>query len=185
MAITPSLLSIDEYLRTSYHPDADFVDGEIEERNLGEFEHARLQWLLAAFISRHESDWNVIGVVEQRIRVSPTRVRICDICLLDHDALRERVLSTPPRLCIEILPPEDRLPRAETVLADYRAMGVQHIWLLDPIRQAAYTFDSNGLHIVNTTRLSILDSPIHLDLAELFAAINEPPSPTHTPHFGE
>lgn len=36
MATTPTLLSIEEYLRSSYHPDADFVDGEIEERNLGE-----------------------------------------------------------------------------------------------------------------------------------------------------
>ena len=43
MATTPTLLSIDEYLRTSYHPDADYVDGEIEERNLGEYEHAKLQ----------------------------------------------------------------------------------------------------------------------------------------------
>ena len=29
MATAPPLLSIEEYLRTSYHPDADFVDGEI------------------------------------------------------------------------------------------------------------------------------------------------------------
>ncbi len=36
MATTSALLSIDHYLRTSYHPDVDFVDGEIEERNVGE-----------------------------------------------------------------------------------------------------------------------------------------------------
>ena len=48
-ATTPTLLSINEYLRTSYKPDVDFVDGELEERNLGEYEHARLQTLLAAF----------------------------------------------------------------------------------------------------------------------------------------
>jgi hypothetical protein len=31
----PALLSLEEYLRTSYHPDCDFVDGHLEERNLG------------------------------------------------------------------------------------------------------------------------------------------------------
>ena len=48
-ALTPTLLSIDEYLHTSYKPDVDFIDGAIEERNLGEFEHARLQTILASF----------------------------------------------------------------------------------------------------------------------------------------
>ena len=32
----PTLLSIDQYLNTTYRPDVDFVDGYIEERNLGE-----------------------------------------------------------------------------------------------------------------------------------------------------
>lgn len=49
MATTATLLSIEEYLHTSYSPDVDFVDGELEERNLGAFEHARLQYVLAAF----------------------------------------------------------------------------------------------------------------------------------------
>jgi hypothetical protein len=29
MASTPTLIPIEEYLRTSYHPDADYVDGEM------------------------------------------------------------------------------------------------------------------------------------------------------------
>ena len=55
MATAPTLLSIDQYLRTTYHPDADYIDGEIEERNLGEFEHARLQYLLAAYFGPKET----------------------------------------------------------------------------------------------------------------------------------
>ena len=59
MATTPTLLSIDEYLHTSCKPDVDFVDGEIEERNLGEFDHARLQFKLASFFGFREKLWNV------------------------------------------------------------------------------------------------------------------------------
>ncbi len=32
-------ISLEEYLRTSYHPDRDYVDGEVQVRNLGEFDH--------------------------------------------------------------------------------------------------------------------------------------------------
>jgi len=172
MATAPPLLSIEEYLRTSYHPDADYVDGEIEERNLGEYEHARLQFILASIFARHEREWNVRGLTEQRIYINSSRVRICDICLISRDAIRERVLRQPPLLCVEILSPEDRLSRAEIVLQDYLNIGVQNIWLLDPIRQAAHIFDATGLHIVNSTSLTVTDTPIHLNLTEAFAAID-------------
>ena len=86
-AAIPVLLSIDDYLDTSYRPDVDFVDGYIEERNLGEFDHARLQFKLAAFFDGKEKLWGIQGVTEQRIRVSPTRVRIADLALLDDAGL--------------------------------------------------------------------------------------------------
>ncbi len=172
MATATTLLSIEEYLRTSYRPDADYVDGEIEERNLGEFEHARLQYLLSVYFGSREKLWSIRGVVEQRIRVAGRRVRIADFALLRADAPRERVTLTPPLLCIEILSPEDRLPRAKEVLADYFAMGVPNIWLIDPIRRAAFTFDATGLHEADPTHLTIPNTPIHLDLTEAFAAID-------------
>lgn len=40
-------VSIEEYLNTAYHPDCDYVDGRLEERNLGQRTHARLQTLIA------------------------------------------------------------------------------------------------------------------------------------------
>src|SRR5437016_10905075 len=44
---SPWLVSISEYLSTSYDPDCDYVDGVIEERNLGENNHADLQTTIA------------------------------------------------------------------------------------------------------------------------------------------
>jgi Uma2 family endonuclease len=177
MATSTALLSIDEYLRTSFHPDADFVDGEIEERNLGEYEHARLQSLISALFVASEAAWGLESVVEQRIRVSPNRVRICDIAILHGDAPHEPVTTTPPLLCIEILSPEDRISRAELVLADYLAMGVANIWLIDPLRRCAYTYDNTGLRIADPTNLTILhtprDMPIAIDLTPAFAQLDK------------
>jgi Uma2 family endonuclease len=168
MATAPPLLSIEEYLRTSYRPDADYVDGEIEERNLGEYEHARLQYLLAAFFVTREKLWAIKGVVEQRIRINSSRVRVADFAILRADAPREKVAETPPLICIEIMSPEDRLPRAEQVLADYFAMGVANIWLIDSLRRAAFTFTANGLQKSDSLELTTQDGLIHLNIGELF-----------------
>ena len=173
MATTPALLSIDEYLRTSYHPDVDFVDGEIEERHLGEYEHAKIQSFITFLFTLKEEEWDTDAVVEQRIRVAANRVRICDVAVLRADAPHEHITTTPPLICIEILSPEDRLSRAELVLADYVAMGVPNIWLIDPLRRAAYTYDGSGLHIANPTNLSVTGSPIRLDLTEAFAKLDK------------
>lgn len=40
-------IPIAEYLQTNYRPDREYVDGELRERNVGKWEHARVQWLLA------------------------------------------------------------------------------------------------------------------------------------------
>jgi hypothetical protein len=50
-----------EYLGTSYRPDREYVDGEIRERKVGKWEHARVQWLLAAWLGAHEKEWGIIG----------------------------------------------------------------------------------------------------------------------------
>jgi Uma2 family endonuclease len=172
MATAPTLLSLEEYLRTSYHPDADYVDGEIEERNLGEYEHGKIQgWIFQIFNTR-QHEWGVDPVVEQRIRVAPNRVRICDVAVLQADTPYQPVTSTPPLLCVEVLSPEDRFSRAKSVLADYLAMGVRSIWLIDPIRRAAFTFDANGLHETDLTQLTIPNTPIRVDLSEAFAALD-------------
>jgi Uma2 family endonuclease len=172
MATASTLLSMEEYLRTSYKPDVDFVAGEIQERHLGEYEHARLQTLIAVMFATRESQWKISTVVEQRIRVSQRSVRICDLAILRADAPRERVTTTPPLICIEILSPEDRLSRAKQVLTDYLQMGVQNIWLIDPIYRSAWTFDAAGLHEADPTNLVVRDTPIRLDLTEAFAAID-------------
>jgi Uma2 family endonuclease len=171
MATSTALVSLEQYLRTSYKPDADYVDGEIVERNLGEFEHGTVQAAMAGFFWMQRRQWNVHPVTEQRIRVSPTKVRIADLAVLRGDAPREKVTATPPLICIEVLSPEDRMTRAKVVLADCWSMGVKNIWLIDPIYQSAFVFDGDGLHDADPCNLTVAGTEIVLDLTEAFAAI--------------
>jgi hypothetical protein len=44
IALKESPVTLQGYLRTSFQPDAEFVNGEVEERNLGEYDHSSVQW---------------------------------------------------------------------------------------------------------------------------------------------
>jgi Uma2 family endonuclease len=177
MATSSTLLSIDEYLNTSYHPDADYVDGEIEERNVGKYSHGKIQGLISYIFTQNKAAWGTDAIVEQRIRVSATRVRICDVAVLRAEAPYEEVTTAPPLLCIEILSPEDRISRAETVLADYFAMGVKNIWLIEPIRRDAFTYDGLALRVADPTQLTVSGTPVHVDLSEIFADLDKKMNP--------
>jgi len=172
METLPALWTIEEYLRTSFRPDADFVDGEIEERHLGEFEHATLQTAIGSYFFTRRALWNIHPVTEQRILTRKGRVRIADLAILRADAPREKVTQTPPLICIEILSPEDRISRAKVVLSDYLAMGVPNIWLIDPIYRAVFTFGADGLREADPANLVAAGTQIRLDLTEAFAAID-------------
>jgi hypothetical protein len=75
-------IPLKDYLGISYRPDREYVDGEIRERNVGKWEHARLQWLLAAWFFAHEKEWGTTGSTEQRVKVSDSRVRVPDLVVL-------------------------------------------------------------------------------------------------------
>ena len=171
-ASTPAILSLEHYLRTSFKPDCDFVDGILEERNVGEFPHSRIQYKLVSWFDRHEEEWGTLGLTEQRIQVSPTNYRVADLCLIARKAPLENITVTPPLLCVEILSPDDRMERAMLVLADYHAMGVAQSWLLDPLRRLAFTFDQHGLQEVQTDRLELPGTPIYVMLSTLFASLD-------------
>jgi hypothetical protein len=50
-------------------------------------------------------------------------------------------------------------------------MGVPNIWLIDPQKRTAYTFDADGLVESTSLHLAAKDSPAHLDVAELFSQL--------------
>ena len=70
----PVRIPVEEYLATSYRPDCDYVDGEIEERNVGEKEHSILQQALVFLFRTNRADWKVEVYPELRVQVAPAAV---------------------------------------------------------------------------------------------------------------
>src|SRR5579859_200153 len=103
-----TLVSVEEYLNTSYDPDCDYVDGRVVERNLGELDHSSLQTEIAFYFRSRRKQWRTHAFVEQRVQVSRTRFRIPDICVLVGAFPTEQIFRTPPFLAIEVLSKKDR-----------------------------------------------------------------------------
>lgn len=165
-----TLTPIEVYSNTSYEPDCDFVDGELEERNVGGADHSRIQAMLSALFFASEEKWEVLVVTEQRVRVSSTRVRIPDVTVVRSGALDEDLLTRPPLICIEILSPEDRYSRTRERAMDYRGMGVENIWLIDPTTRTGQMASSTGW--IDTMLLTVTGTPIAVDLNDLFARLD-------------
>ncbi len=138
-------MSVQEYLKADFEPDADFVDGLIEERPLGEYDHSTWQDALQAWFRAHYPEWRLRARPALRIRVSPTRYRVPDVAVTAIDQPIEQVLVTPPVAVFEVLSPEDTLRRMVVKLQDYERMGIGNIFVIDPEGPAFYRFQDGKL----------------------------------------
>ena len=57
--LTSALVSVEEYLNTSYRPDCDYVDGRVVERNLGELDHSDLQGEIVHYFRLRGRQWGI------------------------------------------------------------------------------------------------------------------------------
>jgi Uma2 family endonuclease len=168
---TAVLIPLEQYLSTSYRPDREYIDGEVVERNMGKWEHSRIQALLTIWFGNHEREWQVQTVTEWRTQVSGTRVRIPDVLLVRQGAQPD-VLSDPPLLIVEILSPDDSYSDTQKRADDYLRMGVQTIWIIDPATRTGRV--CSGRSWVEAARLEVAGSPIFVELASLFEGLGQP-----------
>jgi Uma2 family endonuclease len=166
------LVSVEEYLRTFYRPDCDYVDGVIEERNLGEAEHGVLQGELGFLFRLHRKEWGIIPIPECRLQVGPRRFRIPDVLVLRDTQKAQGIIREAPLLCIEVLSPEDRWARMSVRLDDYVALGVEHIWCFDSVSREVRRYTAKGYEHVYEPVLAIPGTPIQINIADVFSALD-------------
>jgi Uma2 family endonuclease len=127
-----TLISEEEYLHTSYDPDCGFENGTLIERNVGTESHSWLQLALGAYFFNRRKAWGITVYSEQRIKLRVRKYMIPDLCVVQGPRPKERVLTAPPILVIEILSPEDRPIRVNKTVQDWREFGVRYVWVIDP-----------------------------------------------------
>jgi len=161
-------ISVEEYLKTTYRPDCDYVDGEVRERNLGEYDHSRPQGLICAFFFNREKQWRIRVVPEQRVQVKSNRFRIPDVCVVLAESPVEAIFRHPPFICIEILSKDDTFKSVTERLDDYLAMGVPNIWVIEPHTRRGYVYNEAGFMEAKDGVLRVPGSEIEVPLVSIF-----------------
>ena len=175
MATLPSteeLWTVREYLRTSWSPDREFVDGRIEERNLGEKEHSIIQRFLTVLFAINRTAWGVEVFPELRTQTQTRRFRVPDVLVVRGGEQFERYVTQPPLIAIEILSPEDTLRAMQEKAAEYRFFGIEHIWIVNPEPRIAYCYSGTALEEVHSGELTVPGTPIRVVLSEMFAELD-------------
>ena len=145
MATTAAQISVEEYLRTTADPDCEYAAGVLEERAVGEYDHATWQTILAAFFFAREKELGILSRTELRVQTDSDHFRVPDVTLLSRAAPRERVITHPPLSVFEILSPEDSMTRTLEKLAEYERMGIGAIWVIEPKNQLYYRYRDGQL----------------------------------------
>jgi Uma2 family endonuclease len=170
-ATVPSLLSIEQYLNTTYRPDVDYVDGHIEERNLGDTDHGKLQKRLLILLSLREEEWGVEVLPATRVRVSPTRFRVPDVCVVRAGDADEPTVTLAPLLCLEVLAPGQSLSEMRERAQDFFKMGVPEVWVFDQPTHTVYVCLPDSMTGQRDGVLRLEGTPVELSLAEVFKAL--------------
>ena len=145
MAATTTPISIEEYLKTTADPDCEFVAGMLEERTVGEYDHATWQIILAAYFHLREKELGIISRPELRVQTGADSFRVPDVTLLSRNAPREQIVTHPPLAVFEILSPEDSMTRTLEKLADYERMGIGAIWVIEPKQRHYFRYRDGQL----------------------------------------
>src|SRR3954454_18603962 len=100
------MTALESYLKTSYEPEMEFVDGKVVHRCVGEAVHSFTQGLIAAELG-HRERLGFRTFLAPRVRVNDKPcIRVPDVCVM---ALPHEVapVLTSPHLVVEVLCPED------------------------------------------------------------------------------
>ena len=164
---TQTLVAPETYLRMSFEgPDREYVDGELVERGVPTYLHARIQMILGSLFETLRRQHPVFAASELRLALhSNHRYRIPDVCVFAGQEPTEAIPDTPPLIAIEIVSPDDRTSESLKKFEEYRHWGVTHIWLIDPLEKTFFSYDATGLHPVDT--LDLPEYSFSIRLADL------------------
>jgi Uma2 family endonuclease len=163
--------TVREYLSTSWSPDREFVDGRIEERNLGEKEHSIIQRYLTVLFYLKRAEWAVEVFPELRTQTQKRRFRVPDVLVVRSGDSFARYITRPPLIAVEILSPEDTLRAMQIKSLEYLAFGIEHVWIIDPEKRLAWRATADGLEEA-ATELSVPGTPVRVVLSEMFAELD-------------
>lgn len=180
MATAPTLpaVSEEEYLRTDYEPNCEYLDGVLVPKALSDETHSRLQAILAAYFIAVEQKYGFRVVTEIHTRICPKRWRIPDLAVLAGEKTGRRYPDSdaPPVLTIEIVSLDEPWSELYGKITDHLAVGVQTAIIVDPYKKTVFVARPNQpLHEIAPPLVVSVSIPgkddLVIDFDALFAQI--------------
>ncbi len=146
-----------EYLASDFKIDPDFVNGHLEERFVGDIEHAN--WQRALLLWFH-ANTNLLAASEIHVRFPDGNYRIPDVAVFLKPP-QGAYVTEPPLAVIEILSPSDTFRRLKERMRDYERMGVKNLLVVENrtdvsrFRDDNFTPVSTGRSPLEGTNVSI------------------------------
>jgi Uma2 family endonuclease len=144
------LITGDELAATSGLESVELVRGEIVHRMPINHLHGYIEFLLGRFLGNFVYP-NALGRViggETGIytRRNPDTVRGVDVAFVSNERLQEvtssSYLDVAPELIVEVMSPTDAWSEVNEKLAEYSAIGVKLVWVVDPRLQLVHIYRS-------------------------------------------
>jgi Uma2 family endonuclease len=167
---TGTLIAVEEYLRTSFDPDCDFIDGEVFQRNVGKKKHSYAQLKIGYWFEIRIQTLRLQALTELRMQVGPGRIRIPDVVVCEIPLPDEEVFTSPPYLCVEVMSPDDTISAMQDRLDDYLQFGVPNIWVVDPWKHRGWHISAEGWALVHNGLMCTADGNVEMPLADVLLA---------------
>jgi Uma2 family endonuclease len=131
---TTHLVSVEEYLHSTFEPDAEYVEGRIVHRSMPQKPHSKMQSYLVWKLNETARPLGYQVWDQQRLRTKsdPPHYRIPDVCVTFGEP-DEDIFTEPPFLSVEILSPDDSALELRTKIDEYLELGVPYVWIVDPV----------------------------------------------------
>jgi Uma2 family endonuclease len=163
------LVSVEEYLKSSYSPDREYVDGILIERSAATIPVSLLAGILIRYFTTYEDPFRFIALPHARTQIiEGARYRVPDVILCPVPLPTGRIVTSVPWVVIEILSPEDTASEQLARFRDYARIGVPHILFLDPELHIGFRFQEGSLIETRFTSLELPSGSIPFDSESLF-----------------
>jgi Uma2 family endonuclease len=177
MATAPTLplVSVEEYLRSSWRPDKEFVDGVLIDKGMPTVFHQMLSAILLRWFYQYEKEFRIKALADVRTQIiERARYRLPDLLIFTVPARLGRILTVVPDIVIEILSPDDRQSDNLARFRDYENLGVSHIVQMDPEEHVAHRYQGGSLIQTEFRALSLSGRPdLPFDSAALFEQLRQ------------
>lgn len=148
--LTTKHVTGDELITLPNIESCELIGGRIKYMSPNGWQHGRLEsqlnWHLKNFVTTHDLGEVLVGEVGIYIRREPDRIRAADVAFISKKRLETitstSYLDTAPDLIIEIISPADQWEQVRQKLEDYFAIGVSHVWIVEPKNQTILVFRS-------------------------------------------